>query len=291
MIPSDAALTSFTAASQEPTPTTGGSTLLTGRIDVAGIALDYDTIASWLTRLERVRGWVNPWVTSIARPRDGTDHLHVGRRPHRRRRDGAGTAGGRERPMQGRRAVIVAGAGAAVLALLLVFFLVLPKMAEVTEAEEELEDTTCATGTSSSGELNALQQARDEAPENEATIRQVEGLVPPTAELSAVILLLRNAATVAGVQVVSLHAGDPGRIDDRRSSRRISVSASGEGSYFAMVKYLHEIETLPRAAKVEAVSLTPDRGLGDSRSRRRSRCTRATSARGRARSPARPRTS
>jgi Tfp pilus assembly protein PilN len=71
VIPSDAALTSFTAAAQPPTPTTGGSTLLTGRIDVAGIALDYDTIASWLTRLERIRGWVNPWVTSISDPESG----------------------------------------------------------------------------------------------------------------------------------------------------------------------------------------------------------------------------
>jgi Tfp pilus assembly protein PilN len=71
VIPSTAALTQMTAASQDPAPTTGGTTLLTGRIDVAGIALDYDTIASWLTRLERVRGWVNPWVTSIADPEVG----------------------------------------------------------------------------------------------------------------------------------------------------------------------------------------------------------------------------
>jgi Tfp pilus assembly protein PilN len=71
VIPSTAALTSMTAAAQEPTPTTGGTTLLTGRIDIAGLALDYDTIASWLMRLERVRGWVNPWVTSIADPETG----------------------------------------------------------------------------------------------------------------------------------------------------------------------------------------------------------------------------
>jgi Tfp pilus assembly protein PilN len=71
VIPSDAALTTLSAATQEPTPTTGGTTLLTGRIDIAGLALDYDTIASWLTRLERVRGWVNPWVTSIADPETG----------------------------------------------------------------------------------------------------------------------------------------------------------------------------------------------------------------------------
>ena len=71
VIPSEAALTSFSSTSQEPAATTGGSTLLVGRIDVAGLAIDYDTIASWLMRLERIRGWVNPWVTSIADPETG----------------------------------------------------------------------------------------------------------------------------------------------------------------------------------------------------------------------------
>ena len=71
VIPSSAALTSMTATAQEPTPTPGGSTLFTGRIDVAGLALDYETVATWLTQLERVRGWVNPWVTSIADPESG----------------------------------------------------------------------------------------------------------------------------------------------------------------------------------------------------------------------------
>jgi Tfp pilus assembly protein PilN len=71
VIPSTAALTSLSAVLEDPTPATGGATLLMGRIDMAGLALDYDTIASWLTRLERVRGWVNPWVTSISDPADG----------------------------------------------------------------------------------------------------------------------------------------------------------------------------------------------------------------------------
>ena len=71
VIPSTAALTSMTASSQEPTPTTGGNTLLTGRIDVSGLALDYETLHAWLTRLERVRGWANPWITSIADPATG----------------------------------------------------------------------------------------------------------------------------------------------------------------------------------------------------------------------------
>ena len=160
--------------------------------------------------------------------------------------------------MQGRRAIIVVGAGAAILALILIFFLVLPKMGEVTEAEKELQDTT-AEQQVLQARLNALEQARDEAPLNEATIRRIEQQVPPTADLSAVILFLRNAASVAGVQVVSLTPATPA-VSTTGGFSTISVSASGECSYFAMVKYLHEIETLPRAATVEAITLTPIEG-------------------------------
>jgi Tfp pilus assembly protein PilO len=160
--------------------------------------------------------------------------------------------------MQGRRAIVVAGAGAAILALLLIFFLVLPKMSEVTEAEKELEDTT-AEQQVLQARLNALEQARDEAPLNEATIRRIDQQVPPTADLSAVILFLRNAASVAGVQVISLTPAPP-VADPSGGFSTISVSASGECSYFAMVKYLHEIETLPRAATVESINMTPTEG-------------------------------
>jgi Tfp pilus assembly protein PilO len=160
--------------------------------------------------------------------------------------------------MQGRRAVIVAGAAAAILALLLVLFLVLPKMAEVTKAEEELQDAKAEQQTLSV-QLNALKQARDEAPANEATIREIEGKEPPTADLPGAILFLRNAAAVSGVQVLSLTPAAPAPAPAGGFSS-ISVSASGQGSYFALVKYLHELETLPRAATVESIDLSPSEG-------------------------------
>jgi len=160
--------------------------------------------------------------------------------------------------MQGRRAVIVAGAAAAILALLLVLFLVLPKMAEVTTAEGELQDAKAEQQTLSV-QLNALKQARDEAPQNEATIRDIEGRVPPTANLPSVILFLRNSATVAGVQVLSLTPATPVP-EPSGGFSSIAVSASGHGSYFALVKYLHELETLPRAATVESIDLSPSEG-------------------------------
>jgi Tfp pilus assembly protein PilO len=160
--------------------------------------------------------------------------------------------------MQGRRALIVAGAGTLILALLLVVFLVLPKMGQVTDAMGELEETRAQQQTLSA-QLNALKQARDEAPENEAAIREVDGKVPPTADLAGVIRFLRNAAAVSGVKVMSLTPSTPlTALSGGFSS--IAVSSSGEASYFALVKYLHEIETLPRAATVQSIDLTPIEG-------------------------------
>jgi Tfp pilus assembly protein PilO len=157
--------------------------------------------------------------------------------------------------MQGRRGVIIAGAAAVIVALLLVFFLVLPKMGQVSDAQQELQDTQAEQQTLQV-QLGALETAREQAPENEAVIREVNQMVPPTADLPGLILLLRNSATVAGVQVLSLTPAPPA-LSETNDYSSIVVSASGEGSYFAVVKYLNEIETLPRAATVETIDMSP----------------------------------
>lgn len=154
--------------------------------------------------------------------------------------------------------MIVAGAGAAILALLLIVFLVVPKMSQVSEAQRELEESEAQQETLSS-RLTALRQAREEAPQNQAQIRRVEQQVPPTADLPGMILLLRNAATSSGVQVLSLTPATPTLSGDGAFSS-ISVSATGEGTYFSVVDYLYSIETLPRAATVESVDLSPTEG-------------------------------
>lgn len=157
--------------------------------------------------------------------------------------------------MRGRQAPIIAGVGAIVLVLLLILFLVLPKMSEVSEGQRELEEARAEQQTLSS-RLSALEEAREEAPENEAAIREVDRQVPPTADLPGMILLLRNAATSSGVQVLSLTPAAPTTAETAEFSS-IQVSATGEGSYFAVVDYLFSIETLPRAATVESIDLSP----------------------------------
>jgi Tfp pilus assembly protein PilO len=146
------------------------------------------------------------------------------------------------------------------VAVLLIVFLVLPKLGQVGDAQMELEQARSQQTTLQS-QLTALKEAREEAPANQATIQRINTQVPLTADLPGVILLLRNAATSAGVQVLSLTPAPP-VVSDTGDFSSISVSSSGEGSYFAVVDYLFSIETLPRAATVQSIDLTPVEGAG-----------------------------
>ena len=47
----------------EPTGGTPETTLI-GNMTFQGVAQEVDTIATWITQLEQVQGWVNAWVTS-----------------------------------------------------------------------------------------------------------------------------------------------------------------------------------------------------------------------------------
>jgi hypothetical protein len=68
VIPDASYLTNLTAQLQvtapaDPAvpPTPAG---LIGTMTFSGQALQTETLASWLTRLEQVEGWANPWVMS-----------------------------------------------------------------------------------------------------------------------------------------------------------------------------------------------------------------------------------
>jgi Tfp pilus assembly protein PilN len=65
VIPDLSYLTNMTGT-VAPSGQTGGTpdTTLIGSMSFIGFALETDTIATWLTRLEQVEGWVNAWVTS-----------------------------------------------------------------------------------------------------------------------------------------------------------------------------------------------------------------------------------
>jgi Tfp pilus assembly protein PilN len=66
VIPSDAYLTTFSAQVAPPTAGVTTATSLIGTVTAAGEAQGADSLASWITRLESVKGWVNPWISTFA---------------------------------------------------------------------------------------------------------------------------------------------------------------------------------------------------------------------------------
>jgi Tfp pilus assembly protein PilO len=136
-----------------------------------------------------------------------------------------------------RRAPLIAAGAFVLVAILLVVLLVLPKMGEVGETQDELtaaQDQEIAL----EAQLAALQDAQAAAPETEAEIAAIEDMIPPTAELPELFILLQSAAAYS----------------------TIPSSITVTGSYFALDEYLFLMETLPRAAKVLSITVAPQAG-------------------------------
>lgn len=84
VIPSDAYLTTFAAqvtapdASVPTAPVPGApvsTTPLIGTMTAAGEGSGADALASWITRIESVRGWVNPWISTFAETTPDSDRF------------------------------------------------------------------------------------------------------------------------------------------------------------------------------------------------------------------------
>ncbi len=71
VIPSDAYVDSLALQADQATVAAEGATPgLIGSITGSGQAVSIDTLSIFLTRLEQVKGWVNPWMSSVSRNDD-----------------------------------------------------------------------------------------------------------------------------------------------------------------------------------------------------------------------------
>jgi Tfp pilus assembly protein PilN len=67
VIPSDAFLSSLTITLNPVGTATGETTTIVGTLAFSGEGASAESVATLLNRLENVTGWVNPFVTSVAR--------------------------------------------------------------------------------------------------------------------------------------------------------------------------------------------------------------------------------
>lgn len=157
--------------------------------------------------------------------------------------------------MNNKRTLILAGVGSAIVVVLMVALLLLPKMGAIGEAETDLDEARRQQQVLLSQKA-ALEDARDRKGENERVIAEVDRKIPPVVDEQGIIVLLNNAAVKAGVEVISLVPATP-VFDDVTGITTVAVTVSALGTYFDVTEFLYLVETLPRAAKTMAVSLSP----------------------------------
>jgi Tfp pilus assembly protein PilO len=154
-----------------------------------------------------------------------------------------------------RRAPIIAGVIAAAVALLAVFVLVRPKMSEVSTTEDDLQVAEDQE-VSLAAQLNALQDAQAAAPETEQEIAAIDAEIPPTADLPSLFRQLQGAADRSVVDFFSFTPGTPAP-NTAGTFSTIASQVTVSGGYFAIDEFLFLLETLPRAAKVTTLAVTP----------------------------------
>jgi Tfp pilus assembly protein PilN len=66
VIPSDAYLASFDVTTSAPAATADETApAFVGTINTSGTGASFETLSRWLTSLEQIHGWANPWMPSI----------------------------------------------------------------------------------------------------------------------------------------------------------------------------------------------------------------------------------
>ena len=126
--------------------------------------------------------------------------------------------------MDNRRAPLFAGMAVAGVAILMVLLLVLPKMGQVSQAQQRLDQAQGEQQTLESRK-SALEDAKGAAPQARKTIAEVHRRIPPTADEPGLILLLQNAAISAGIDLVSLSPAPRSSTPHPASRRSPSASA------------------------------------------------------------------
>ena len=157
-----------------------------------------------------------------------------------------------------RGAPVIAGAIALVVAILAVLVLVLPKMNDVSTAQDQLRAAEDQEVTLEA-QLRSLQDAQEEAPQTEQEIAAIDAAIPPTADLPELFRLLQGAADRSAVDFFSFTPGTP-TVNATSSYSTIGSQITVRGGYFAILEFLSQLEILQRAAKVTTLAITPGAG-------------------------------
>lgn len=160
-----------------------------------------------------------------------------------------------------RQAMLLSVLLAVALVVLSFFFLIKPRMDEVTELEVQAEDIR-AQQVQIQDEIAQLEEVRAQSPNLEAELAAIGAIIPDSPLLPATLRQLQMAGDESGVTLVSVAPARPtaANAEGLPELSTIPLSVTLEGGYFQVVDFLRRIEDpviTPRGILVTGVTVNP----------------------------------
>ena len=159
------------------------------------------------------------------------------------------------------------------------FLLVSPKRSEAAELRIQTASQLSANALLQT-QIDVLKSQATELPKEQATLADIAAKIPAGPELPHLVRSLSDAAATAGVQLVSITPGTPAPVvpvapaaapatgetapqpaapaaGPAGQLANVPVSVSIVGDYFEVAAFIAALETLPRAFRVNDLTLAP----------------------------------
>jgi Tfp pilus assembly protein PilO len=153
------------------------------------------------------------------------------------------------------RTPLIALGGTVLVVLILLVGVVLPKAHSVTSKRSEVTQAE-SMERSLRLQVEQLQAAQQQAPQERGTLARLQSAIPATADLPGLIRILNTAAEQSGVDFSTMAPSTPSASLDGKTSI-LPVQITVDGDFFSLDQYLLKLEALPRAVRVLSVTISP----------------------------------
>jgi type IV pilus assembly protein PilO len=158
--------------------------------------------------------------------------------------------------MNERRNLLLAGGAAFLVTVLFFVLLIRPKLAQIAEVRSEI----VAAETEEArlrGEIARLEAIKKDAPATMARLARIKDYLPSTPELPSFIRAAQEAATAAGVDLISIAPSQPTALTGGTGIEQITVTLVLDGTYVRIQDFMSRLEQLSRIVQVTAFALSP----------------------------------
>ena len=157
--------------------------------------------------------------------------------------------------MSGRTRLIATVAIAVVVCLLFYVLFVRGKQSDLSKVQAETQNEKART-VSLQAQLQQLKQLQAHAPQLQAELSDIRKLVPKDNEVPNFIFQTQEAANQAGVSFLEITPELPKQPPEGATLAEVRITIGAQGGYFAVQDFIRRLYGLPRALRIDNITLT-----------------------------------